>query len=218
MRTDSQIELDVNDELAGDAEVYRTGISVSVDGGAARVSGFAPSYAAKLAVLRAAERVSGVRAVINDVTVVPPAHLERSDVAIGREIAIALALNVRVPRETISVFVIGGWVTLVGIVATQACRCAAEGTVAVLAGVRGIVNRLKVEPLAAGDRSIVQGIERAFHRSAELDCKHILVEAAPDGEVELRGTVRSWAELHDAERAAWSAPGVREVVNRLAVV
>ena len=87
-----------------------------------------------------------------------------------------------------------------------------------LAGVRGIVNLLTVDPPSSEVKPIVQGIERAFHRSAELDCKHILVEAAPDGEVQLRGTVRSWAELHDAERAAWSAPGVRGVVNRLAVV
>jgi osmotically-inducible protein OsmY len=218
MRTDSQIEQDVNDELTGDPEVVTAGITVRVEGGAARLAGSTPTYAAKLATLRAVERVSGVRSVVDDMTVVPPPHLDRSDVAIGRAIAVAFGLNVQVPHEAISVFVIGGWVTLVGIVRTQADRCTAEATVALLAGVRGIVNRLTVDPPEAVDKSIVQGIERAFHRSAELDCKHILVEAAPDGEVQLRGTVRSWAELHDAERAAWSAPGVRGVVNRLAVV
>jgi len=64
----------------------------------------------------------------------------------------------------------------------------------------------------------VVGIERALRRSAELDCKHIVIEAATDGEVSLRGTVRSWAEHRDAERAAWSSAGVRSVINRLAVV
>lgn len=218
MRADSQIERDVQDELTGDPEVFAASLTVRVEGGSARVAGSTPTYAAKVAALRAVERVNGVRSVVDDLAVIPPAELERSDIAIGREIALALALNVQIPRDTISVFVIGGWVTLVGNVATWAARCAAEEAVAVLAGVRGIINRLRVEPPGPADKPVVQGIERAFHRSAELDCKHILVEAAPDGEVQLRGTVRSWAELHDAERAAWSAPGVRGVVNRLAVV
>jgi osmotically-inducible protein OsmY len=217
MRTDSQIEQDVNDELACDPEVVGHGLTVQVQAGIVQLAGSTPTYAAKQAALRAVERVNGVRSIRDDVTVVPTPEMDRSDVAIGRAIAVAFALNVQVPRDAISVFVVGGWVTLVGLVNSQAERSAAEATIAVLAGVRGIDNRLRVDR-PVEDKPIVQGIERAFHRSAELDCKHILVEAAPDGEVQLRGTVRSWAELHDAERAAWSAPGVRGVVNRLAVV
>jgi osmotically-inducible protein OsmY len=218
MRTDSQIERDVVEELATDPEVCDAGIGAHVEGGTVRLTGSAPTYAGKVAAHRAAERISGVRGVIDEVIVLPPAHLARGDTAIGRAVAIAFELNVQVPPNAIAVSVTDGWVALSGAVSTQADRCAAEAAVTVLAGVRGIVNRIAVEPTVTPCRSIILGIERALQRSAELDSKHIVIDAAPDGEVRLRGTVRSWAEVHDAERAAWSAPGVREVVNGLAVV
>jgi osmotically-inducible protein OsmY len=217
MRSDAQTERDLLEELGNDPEVPG-GIEARVDAGTVHLGGSAPTYAGKVAARRAAERVAGVRSIIDEIGVVPPCHLQRSDFELRAAVAAALDLNVQVPRGAVRTYVVDGGVRLEGVVASHADRCAAEDTVAVLAGVRAILNRIRVEPRESSRAPIIPGIERAFYRSAALDCKHILVHAAPDGEILLRGTVRSWAELRDAERAAWSAPGVRSVVNKLAVV
>jgi osmotically-inducible protein OsmY len=218
MRSDLQIEHDVVEELSADPEVAGATVVGRVAAGIAQISGAAPSYAARLAAGRAAERVCGVREVINDVVVEPPPRLFRRDVDIARSVRTALDLNVLVPPGAVHATVTGGWVVLDGRMSRQFARCAAEATVAMLAGVRGIQNRIRLESPQSDNPSLVLGIELALRRSAELDCKHILIETEPTGGVLLRGTVRSWAERHDAERAAWSTPGVREVTNRLVVV
>ena len=217
MRSDLQIEDDVGEELATDPEVVGAAVSVHVGAGIARLSGTTPTYAARIAARRAAERIAGVRAILDDVLVEPPAELRRSDMELSRAVEIALGLSVQVP-DTVEASVIDGWVILEGHVPHQAERCAAEAAVAVLAGVRGIQNRIRLTPQPAAGCALVHAIEKAIRRSAELDCKHIVVDATPEGEVFLRGVVRSWAELHDAERAAWSTPGVTSVINRLTVV
>ena len=217
MRSDLQIERDVIDELASDPDVAQAAISAQVRSGIVTLGGSTPTYVARVTARRAVERIAGVRAVVDELTVTPPPALRRSDAEIARDARVALELNVLIPRG-VRVFVADACVTLDGVVRRQVDRCAVESAVAVLAGVREILNRIRLEPPSIESASIILAIERALHRSAELDCKHIVIEAATDGEVFLRGMVRSWAEHRDAERAAWSAPGVRSVINRIAVV
>ena len=82
-------------------------------------------------------------------------------------------------------------------------------------GVKGVSNLIQLKPRAQPSE-IKRKIQEAFKRNAELDAKTIVVEAKGN-EVILRGTVRSWAELEEAERVAWSAPGVIKVENRIVV-
>jgi osmotically-inducible protein OsmY len=59
-------------------------------------------------------------------------------------------------------------------------------------------------------------IEQALVRSAVVDARQVTVEVRGN-EVVLKGRVRSWLESEQAERAAWTAPGVTKVANQLEV-
>src|SRR5581483_3092924 len=108
-----------------------------------------------------------------------------------------------------------GWVTLKGEVEWQSQKFDAERVVRRLAGVRGVTNLISVVPRLTAPE-LKEKIEDALVRSAELDADRISVEVH-DGRVVLKGTVRSWAERQEAERAASSAPGVISVNNQIAI-
>jgi Predicted periplasmic or secreted lipoprotein len=216
MRTDAQLQKDVIDELRWDPSIREKEIGVAVKSGIVTLTGVVPSYADKYASERAAERITGIRAVADDLSVVSVGDMRRTDTEIAHAVASALQLNVQVPDNAVKAAVSDGWVALDGTVAWQYQRDAATRSVCYLAGVRGVTNAITVRPAVPSPTDVSQRIESALRRNAELDSKNIAVQAN-DGQVTLRGTVRSWGEREDAERAAWSAPGVRAVVDKLAV-
>lgn len=165
---------------------------------------------------RAARHIFGVRAVANDLDVAPTGEAARSDSAIAEAAANALDWDSAVPNDTVKATVRNGWVTLTGAVAHQYEKSAAELAVQRLYGVKGVANSIIVKPqVSVGD--VKTKIENAFKRSAEIDAHRIKVEAR-DGTVVLTGTVHSLIEREEAERAAWAAPGVSNVDDRLVVV
>lgn len=215
MHTDSQIQKDVIDELRWDPSISEKEIGVAVEGGVVTLSGFVPSYAERIAAEAAVQRVAGVKALAADLVVRLPADKTRSDTDIAHKVVDALEWDVLVPEGQIRTHVVEGWITLEGEVDWQYQKEAATSAIRNLSGVRGVTNSLKVKSLAS-PLDVSRRITDALRRSAELDAKAVRV-AVRDGVVTLAGTVRSWSERRDAERAAWSAPGVTNVIDELTI-
>jgi osmotically-inducible protein OsmY len=215
IKSDSQLQRDVIEELRWDPSVGRMEIGVACKDGVVTLSGNVDSYARKLSVVRCAERVSGVKAIAEELTVVVPSSYVRPDTDIAHAVVEGLRWDFDVPETGIQARVDGGWVWLEGQVEWQYQRSAAERAVRFLTGVKGVTNLITIKSRASAP-DVRQRIESALKRHAEKDAKNITVEAQ-DGKVTLRGTVRSWAERSDAENAAWSAPGVSTVDDQLAI-
>jgi osmotically-inducible protein OsmY len=213
--TDLELKKKVEDELNWEPSVNAAEIGVAVKSGIVTLSGNISSYWQKFSAERAAARVSGVKAVVNELEVRLPTSSERTDEDIARAAVNHLNWAVSVPADRIKVTVSKGWITLAGTVEWNYQRVAAENAVRHLIGVKGVSNLIEVKPQVSKGE-VKAAIEAALKRSAELDASRITVETDGD-RVILRGTVRSWAERHEAERAAWKAPGVRMVDNRITV-
>jgi len=184
--------------------------------GVVTLTGTVDSFAQKLAAERAVRYVAGVRALAEDLKVKLPSASRRTDAEIAEAVVNALKWNVSVPESRIKVRVEDGWVTLEGQVDWKFQLTAAEECVRPLVGVKGVSNLITVR-LQASAFNVKEKIVDALKRSAAVDSGRISVDAK-DGEVTLKGTVRSWAERFDAEDAAWTAPGVTMVNDQIAVV
>jgi osmotically-inducible protein OsmY len=213
--TDLELRKAVESELNFEPSINAAEIGVAAKDGIITLSGNVPSYWEKMAAERAAARVSGVKAVVNEVEVHLPGSSERTDEDIARAALNALQWNVLIPLDRIKVKVSKGWVTLEGMVDWQFQKTAAEKAVRKLIGVKGVIDLIELKP-SVSKGEVKAAIEGALKRLAEIDANKIKVETE-DGKVVLSGTVRSWFEREEAERAAWAAPGVRTVEDRIAV-
>lgn len=215
MRTDQQIQIDVEEELCWDPSVEHGGIDVNVRDGIVSLTGFASSMHGKNQVECAAMRVLGVRGIANDIVVRLSAEEQKLDTQIAHEAVAAIAVDQPDIADNIQVIVRDAHLTLQGSVESQWQRQRAESVVRGLRGVTMVSNLIAIHP-RAGAQDIKRGIEEAFRRSAAVDAGQVQVHAH-DGEVVLRGAVRSLQEKDEAQRTAWRAPGVHRVVNEITV-
>jgi osmotically-inducible protein OsmY len=215
MKTDAQLQKDVMEELKWEPCVTASEIGVSVAKGVVTLNGTVPTYAEKWAAERAAQRVSGVKAIAEEIQIKPFGLHAKTDAEIAAIAVTSLKSHVWVPTD-IQATVEDGWITLKGVVNWEFQRRAATDSVRFLAGVKGVSNNITlkatVQPTAIKD-----AIEMALRRNAETDARNVKV-AADGGSVTLSGNVRSWSEKEDARLAAWNAPGVNTVRNDIAVV
>jgi len=216
MKTDLQLQRDVLEELKFEPSIREAEIGVAAKGGVVTLSGFVDSYVEKFSAEQTAERVGGVKAVADEIKVKLSGAHQRSDTDLAHAVVNALRWDIQVPDDHIKATVEEGWIALDGEVEWQYQKWAAEGAVRNLTGVKGVTNLLTVKPRRASTYEVGQKIKDSLRRHAERDADKITIEAK-DGQVTLRGTVSSFAERQDAERAAWQAPGVTKVEDMIAV-
>jgi osmotically-inducible protein OsmY len=213
MKDDDELRRDVLAELEYDPSIDARKIGVAAEDGIVTLTGEVTSFAEKWNAERAAERVEGVRGIVNKIEVKIVG--DYSDTDIAREAADALRWNLMVPPGKVIPKVENGYITLTGEVNYDFQRRAAEKAVRYIPGVKGVINLITIKPKVEPSE-IKEKIEEALKRMARVDAGNIQVEVQ-GSEIVLRGTVRSWAERHEAEKAAWSAPGVTSVKNYITV-
>jgi osmotically-inducible protein OsmY len=213
---DKDLKRHVENALDWEPSVDAKDIGVAVDQGVVTLRGTVRSYAEKVTAERVALHVYGVTAIANDLLVHVMSTYQRTDTEIAQAAVSALKWHTVVPDEHVTVTIKDGWITLAGSLDWQFQKDAADRAVRDLTGVKGVTNDIRVQPHVK-TTDVRAKIEAAFTRSAEIDARRVSV-TAQDGKVTLAGNVRSWAERQEAERAAWAAPGVSQVDDRIIVV
>ena len=215
MKTDARIREDVIDQLSWEPDIDDRQIGVAVENGVVTLSGVVNKYISKMAAEKAAKKVSGVKAVAEDIEVKYGDDFKKTDKEIAKAAVNALEWNTSVPDDKIMVKVDNGYVYLTGEVDWDYQRNAAKKTVENLLGVKYVANNITLKQKVEA-KDIKNKIETAFKRAADVNAKNVRVEV--DGHtVILKGTVRSWAEKEEARKTAFAAPGVYNVKNELKV-
>jgi osmotically-inducible protein OsmY len=215
MKTDFQIQKDVTEELRWEPFLSSSEIGVAVKNGIVTLSGQVDSYSKKITAEKAAKRVSGVKAVAEDIQVGISPGFFKTDTEIAEAVLNALRWNSAVQDEKIKIKVEDGNVKLEGEVEWEFQRSSIRTAIENLAGVRSVINLINVKPRITPSE-IQQKIKAAFQRSATIDAGKIAAEVF-GSKVILRGHVRSFAEKEDAEVAAWNAPGITNVESKLEI-
>jgi osmotically-inducible protein OsmY len=215
MKTDAQVQQDVIAELKWEPSINAAQIGVEVKDGIVTLAGHVSSYAEKWDAERAAQRVSGVKALAVEIDVKLPGSSKRNDADIARSAKDVLQWMTYLPKDSVKVMVEDGWITLSGEVDWEYQRQAAAGGVRYLMGVTGVSDQIAVKPKVSLS-AVKSDIEAALKRRATADAQKISVDVR-GADVTLTGSVHSWSERDLARNAAWGTPGVRNVVDNITI-
>lgn len=216
MKTDRQLQKDVIEELGWDPSVDAARVGVEVKDGIVTLSGNIDSYPQQWSAERAALRVAGVQGVVLDLDVDLPGAHKRGDADLARAARSALEGNISVPPKGIQISVQDGWITLSGEVDWAYQRWAAVAAVRSLIGVVGVNDEIVLKTHIQ-TKDVKRKIESALQRLANREAKAITVDIDEEGSVTLSGRTDSWSERNAARHAAWAAPGVKNVIDRMSV-
>jgi osmotically-inducible protein OsmY len=212
---DNVVRQAIIDELEFEPSIDAADIGVAVENGVAILTGHVPTYAQKATLEHVVRRVAGVRGIAQEIEVRPFGANQTADDEIAKRALYMINWNTAVPKNAVQVKVQKGWVTLTGTVEWHYQKIAAGDAVRGLAGVSGVSNIIDLKPRVSVS-DVKKRIQDALKRNAEVEAKGIRIDVL-DGIVTLEGRVKAWPERDAAERAAWSAPGVKAVVDRITV-
>jgi osmotically-inducible protein OsmY len=214
--SDSSLRQDIIDELDFEPSIDAADIGVAVEDGVATLTGHVPTYAQKITVEDVVRRVKGVKGIAQQIEVRPFGTNRTADDEIAKRALSTISWNTAIPDDAVQVKVQEGWVTLTGKVEWQYQKTAAADAVRDLAGVVGVTNRIEIASRASAF-DVKKRIEDALKRNAEIEAQAIRVNVLDGGKITLDGKVHAWSERRAAERAAWSAPGVKVVDDRITI-
>jgi osmotically-inducible protein OsmY len=212
LKTDMQLKSEIEDELRWDPKVNAAQIGVSVDTGVVSLLGTVDTFAEKLAAQDAVKRVSGVRTIAQDLKVKILTEHVRTDSDIAAAVQSALEWDVFVPTD-ITAKIRAGEVTLNGQATWNYERDSAERAVRSLTGVVAVHNLVTLKSHISATQ-VKEQVEAALRRQATESAQSIHVETS-GGQVTLTGHASSWRAIEDAATAAWAAPGVTQVIDRV---
>jgi osmotically-inducible protein OsmY len=215
VKTDIEVKSDVLSELNYEPTVKVTDIGVLVNQGAVTLIGYVGSYGEKVDAVRACKRVSGVLAIADEIEVRIVAGSSHSDSEIAASAAHQISACLLIPAGLVQLTVRDGWITAEGQVEWWYQKNAVENVLKYVIGMKGLNNWMTIKPVVT-PVDVEVSITSALSRLALLDAKKIKVETNA-GQVVLRGSVRTYAERDEAERAAWAAAGVIKVENHIKV-
>ena len=216
MKTDTQLQQDVIAELKWEPSVNAAQIGVEVKDGIVTLAGHVSSYAEKWDAERAAQRVSGVKALAIEMDVKLAGSSKRTDADIARSAGNVLEWATYLPKDSVKVMVESGWITLSGEVDWEYQRQAAAKGVRYLMGVTGVSDQIVLKYPKVSLSAVKSEIEAALNRRATADAQKISVEVH-GADVTLTGKVHSWSERDLARHSAWGTSGVQNVVDNMTV-
>ena len=216
MKTDAQLQQDIIAELKWEPSVHAAEIGVEVRDGIVTLAGHVSSYAEKWNAERAAQRVSGVKALAVEMDVKLSGSGKRTDADVARSVENVLHWNSTLPKDSAKVMVENGWITLSGEVDWEYQRQAAAKAVRYLTGIAGVRNQITIKKPTVSLSAVKSDIEAALKRRATANAHKISVEVH-GADVTLTGRVDNWSEREAARHSAWGTPGVRNVVDHMTI-
>jgi osmotically-inducible protein OsmY len=215
MKTNTDLQIRVQDALRWEPLLNKTEIGVLSDDGIITLTGFVDSYAKKLKAEEIVKFIKGVKAVIEKIEVKFGTNESVTDSEIAHEIVNGLKWNWEIPNDAVKVKVENSWVTLEGELQWNYQRETAKRVVDNLVGVRGVTNKINIKT-ELHDKIEKDLIMAAINRNWAINSDEIEVTVL-DKKVTLSGLVHSLYQKHQAEKTVWSTPGVWFVENNLEV-
>jgi osmotically-inducible protein OsmY len=215
MKSNQELQTDVQNAIKWEPLLHAAEIGVTAKDGIISLTGEVDSYAKKLEAERAAKKVIGVKALVENIEVKFPSSWSKTNIEIANDFLAALKSNWSIPKNKVTVKVEDGWVTLEGELPWNYQKEAAKNAVNHLPGVKGISNKIKIKS-ETHDVIEKKAVEDAISRSLSVNDSDINVSVSGET-VTLTGTVNSWYQKEEAGRIAWNTPGISHTNNELQV-